>query len=137
MKLDTDKGSKVTEPDFSKNSGSSINFENVVKMTVFRLFLENGSNDFVHFRSECRGDSYEDICKKPHVQKMSVLEIFIHKVAILAKNGKSGVQRSRYISRRVNATENLIRYSESTIICFPCRLVRFLPTGRLQGENLT
>ena len=84
-------------------------------MTVFRLFLENGSNDFVHFRSECRGDRYEDICKKPHVQKMSVLKIFIHKVAILAKNGQSGVQRSLYISRTVNATENLIRYSESTI----------------------
>merc|ERR1712072_694341 len=74
-----------------------------------------GSNDFVHFRSECRGDSYKDICKKPYVQKMSVLEIFIHKVAILAKNGQSGVQRPLYISRIVNATENLIRYSESTI----------------------
>ena len=46
---------------------------------------------------------------------MSVLEIFIHKVAILAKNGQSGVQRSLYISRTVNATENLIWYSESTI----------------------
>ena len=46
--------------------------------------------------------------------KTSVLEIFIHKVSILAKNGESGVQRSLYISRTVNATENLIRYSEST-----------------------
>ena len=66
------------------------------------------------------GQNVEEIvtktfAKTPHVQKMSVLEIFIHKVAILAKNGKSGVQRSCYISRRVNATENLIRYSESTI----------------------
>ena len=47
--------------------------------------------------------------------KSPVLEIFIHKVQILAKNGKSGVQRMRYNSRTVNATENLIRYSESTI----------------------
>merc|ERR1712072_1547330 len=39
--------------------------------------------------------------------------IFIHKVAILAKNDQSGVQRPLYISRTVNATENLVRYSES------------------------
>ena len=41
-------------------------------------------------------------------------EIFIHKGQILAENGKSGVQRSLYISRTVNGMKNLIRYSEST-----------------------
>ena len=56
--------------------------------------------------------------------KSLVLEIFIHKVPILVKNGQSGVQRSLYISRTVIATENLIRYSESTInflsqVCHP------------------
>ena len=42
--------------------------------------------------------------------KNLVLEIFIHKVQIWAK---SGVQRMSYISRMVNAIENLILYSES------------------------
>ena len=41
-------------------------------------------------------------------------EIFIHKGQIFAENGQSGVQRSLYISRTVNATEYLIWYSEST-----------------------
>ena len=41
-------------------------------------------------------------------------EIFIHKGQIFAEIDQSGVQRSLYISRTVNATENLIWYSEST-----------------------
>ena len=43
-----------------------------------------------------------------------VLEIFIHKVPILDENGQNGAQRSLYISRTVNAMENLIWYSKST-----------------------
>ena len=60
------------------------------------------------------GDQYEAFAKNRRSIATSDLEIFIHKVSILAKNGESGVQRSLYISRTVNATENLIWYSEST-----------------------
>ena len=73
-------------------------------MMVFRLFLENSSNDFDQTRSEGRTNQF----RAPPENRMSVLEIFIHKVQILAKNGESGVQGSCYISRMVNATENLI-----------------------------
>lgn len=83
-------------------------------MTVFRLFLENGSNDFVHSWWNCRGDRYEAFAKNRRSKKIFFLVISIHKVAIFAKNGQSGVQRSLYISRTVNATENPIWYSEST-----------------------
>ena len=103
-----------------KNFGSSTKYENVVKMALFRLFLENGSNDFDQTRSEGRTNQYRAPPENCMSKKIAVLEIFIHKVEILAKNAKSGVQRSRYISRTVNATENLIWYSESTINFLSC-----------------
>ena len=53
MKLDIDKGNKLTKPDFWKKICSSIKYENVVKSMVFRLFLENDSNDFDETCSEC------------------------------------------------------------------------------------
>ena len=99
---------------WKKKIGSSIKYENVVKMMVFWLFLKNGSNDFDKKLQNGRGDQYEAFAKNRRSRAISVLEIFIHKVEIFAENGKSGVQRSLYISRTVNATENLIRYSEST-----------------------
>ena len=37
---------KSDEADFQKKISSSIKYKNVVKMMVFRLFLENGSKDF-------------------------------------------------------------------------------------------
>ena len=83
-------------------------------MMVFRDFLENGSNDLAKTLPNGRGDRYEAFAKNCRSRAISVLEIFIHKVEIFAENGQSGVQRSLYISRTVNATENLIRYSEST-----------------------
>ena len=83
-------------------------------MVVFRDFLGNGSNDFHKKLQNGRGDQYEAFAKNRMSKFCSVLEIFIHKVEIFAENGQSGVQRSLYISRTVNATENLIRYSEST-----------------------
>ena len=59
MMLDIDKGWKVTKPDFGKKIGSSTKYENVVKITVFRLFLENGStNDFDQTRSEGRTNQF-------------------------------------------------------------------------------
>ena len=103
-----------TERIFRKKSGSSIKYENMHFWGVFRLFLENGSNDFDKKLQNGRGDQYEAFAKDRRSRAISVLEIFIHKVEIFAENGQSGVQRSLYISRTVNATENLIRYSEST-----------------------
>ena len=83
-------------------------------MVVFWLFLKNSSNDFAQNAPECKTNQYWTARENRMSKFCSVLEIFIHKVSILAKNGESGVQRSLYISRTVNATENLIRYSEST-----------------------
>ena len=83
-------------------------------MTVFWLFLKNGSNDFSQNAPECRTNRYWTARENRMSKFGSVLEIFIHKVSILAKNGESGVQRSLYISRTVNGMKNLIRYSEST-----------------------
>ena len=74
-----------------KNLGSSKKYENVVKMTVFRLFLKNGSNDFDETWSEYRTNHFWAPRENRMSKKIPVLEIFIHKVQILAKNGKSGV----------------------------------------------
>ena len=83
-------------------------------MMVFWLFLKNGCNDFGQNAPECRTNQYWTARENRMSKFSSVLEIFIHKVSILAKNGESGVQRSLSISRTVNAMENLIWYSEST-----------------------
>ena len=83
-------------------------------MMVFWLFLKNGSNDFGQNAPECRTNQYWTARENRMPKFCSNLKIFIHKVSILAKNDKSGVQRSLYISRTVNAMENLIWYSEST-----------------------
>ena len=57
--LDIDKLRKLTELDYPKKIlGSPKKFENVVKMMVFRLFLKNGSNDFVETCSECRTNQF-------------------------------------------------------------------------------
>ena len=67
-------------------------------------------------------------------------EIFIHKGQILAENGQSGVQRSLYISRTVNAMENLIRYSESTenfLSCTSHQIFAYLSSsGRKFGPKI-
>ena len=76
---------------FEKNSGSSTKFENVLKIALFRLFLENGSNDLAENAPECRTNQYWAPRENRMSKKIAVLEIFIHKVQILAKNGKSGV----------------------------------------------
>ena len=90
MKVPYYKGKKRSQAFFRKNSGSSIKYKNVVKMTVFQLFLKNGSNDFGQNAPECRTNQYGTACENRMSSKTSVLEIFIHKVEILAKNAKSG-----------------------------------------------
>ena len=85
------KGKKWQSRIIQKNFGSSKKYENVVKMTVFRLFLKNGSNDFDETWSECRTNHFWAPRENRMSKKIAVLEIFIHKVQILAKNGKSGV----------------------------------------------
>ena len=74
-----------------KKIGSSKKSKNVVKMTLFRLFLKNGSNDLAENAPECRTNQYWTARENRMSKKTSVLEIFIHKVEILAKNAKSGV----------------------------------------------
>ena len=87
--LDIDKRKSDEAGLSKKNFGSSKKYENVVKMTVFRLFVENGSNDFDQTRSE--DNQFWESPENRMSKKIFVLEIFIHKVEILAKNGKSGV----------------------------------------------
>ena len=74
-----------------KKFGSSKKFKNVVKMVVFRLFLENDVIDFGQTRSDGRTNQFRAPPENRTSKKISVLEIFIHKVAILAKNVKSDV----------------------------------------------
>ena len=93
-------------------------------MMVFWLFLKNGSNDFGQNAPECGTNQYWTARENRMSKFSSVVEIFIHKVSILAKNGQSSVQTMLYISRTVNAMENLIWYSESTknyltLVCHP------------------
>ena len=96
MMLDIDKLRKVTKPDYRKKIGLSKKYENVVKVTVFRILLENSSNDFAYLWSECREDRYR-VLQQTAGPKKFLFKIFIHKVVILAKNGQSGVERSNII----------------------------------------
>ena len=107
---------------------------------VFRDFIENSSNDLAKTLPNGRGNRYEAFAKKSRSRASSVLDIFIHKVQIFAENGKSGVQRSLYISRTVNGTENLIRYSESTenfLSCTSHQIFAYLSSsGRKFGPKI-
>ena len=76
MKLDIDNGSKVTEPDFAKNSGFPENRGKLVKTEVFRDFLGNYNRDFVHFASECRGERYRADAKDRSSKPFQEVEIF-------------------------------------------------------------
>ena len=60
-------------------------------MALFRLFLENGSNDFAKTYSECKTNQFWATRENRMSKKSLVLEIFIHEVQILAKIAKSGV----------------------------------------------
>ena len=76
---------------FEKKSGSSIKSKNVVKIALFRLFLKNGSNDLAQNAPEWRTNQFWAPRENRMSKALSVLEIFIHKVQILAKIAKSGV----------------------------------------------
>ena len=104
MKVQYDKRKKRTRRFVRKNTGSSIKYDNVVKIRVFRPFPKNGSNDFSQNAPECRTNQYWTARENRLFKFFSILEIFIHKVPILAENEQSGVQRLVYISRTVNAT---------------------------------
>ena len=58
---------------------------------VFRLFLENGLMEFAQNAPECRTNQYQTARENRMSKLCSILEIFIHKMSILAKNGQSGV----------------------------------------------
>ena len=106
---------KVTKPDFRKKIWFIHKVRNCAFLSTFWTFAGNLSVWPQLFLAE--NDSTKCVwtpCENRISRKNPVLEIFIHKVQILAENGQSGVQRSLYISRTVIAIENLIRYSEST-----------------------
>ena len=65
---------------FEKKSGSSIKYENVVKMAVFRLFLKNGSNDFDETWSECSSNHFRAFAKNRMSKSLPVPEIFTGEV---------------------------------------------------------
>ena len=88
-----------------KTQDHSVNFKNVPFLEVFRLFLEKFTNDFRFFADNVRTHCWLAACEDRTSGKNPVLEIIIQKVHIWVK---SGVQRSSYISRTVNAIENLI-----------------------------
>ena len=83
------KGKKWRSRIIQKNFGSSKKSKNVVKMTVFWLFLKNDSNDFDETCSECRTNQFWAPRDNRMSKSVSVLEIIIHKVQILAKIAKS------------------------------------------------
>ena len=85
--LDIEKVKNVTRPDFPKKCRVGKKCENVVKIIVFRDFLGNGSNYFDKKLQNGRGDQYEAFAKNRTFKKVSILEIFIHKVQIFAENG--------------------------------------------------
>ena len=113
MKLDIDNSRKVTKPDFWKKIWF-IKYENVVKMMVFGHFFKfKIFQIFLYCKCRQQGSIWS-ICKKPHV-KINFLSGDIHpQSSNFRRKRQSGVQRSLYISRTVNGTENLIRYSEFT-----------------------
>ena len=105
-------GEKWQSRIFDKNSGSFSKFQKCAIFRGFSTFEGKLVIDLVLFLVEnvsthCRLAAREDRTSG----KNPVLEIIIQKVHIWVK---SGVQRSSYISRTVNAIENLIWYSEST-----------------------
>ena len=75
-----DKRKKRARRFVQKNFGSSTKYENVVKKAVFRLFLQDYSNDFAHFFSECAGERYRSAEKNRLSKSCFVLEIFTVKV---------------------------------------------------------
>ncbi len=137
MKVPYYKGKKRTRRLVRKKPGSSIKYENVVKIRVFRLFLKNGSNDFSQNAPECRTNQYWTARENRMSKFCPVLEIFIHKVVIFGQNGQNEVQRSSNNSRTVNAMKNLIRYSESAENSLSPMFHQILPNFTSLGSNFT
>lgn len=74
---DIDKRGKLTKPDYpKKNFGLIKKYENVVKMTLFRLFIENGSNDFSQNAPECRTNQYRTACENRMSSNINIWHCF-------------------------------------------------------------
>ena len=90
MKLDNDIGSKVTEPDFPKKFPIFFYKQFFTKKWGFSTFLQNYSNDFAHFWSECRKDCFEPSCQVSCREKIFLLKYaslksrFLRKCRIIA-----------------------------------------------------
>ena len=89
MKLDFDKCRKVTKPDFQKKIWFIHKVQKCTFLSGFSTFSGNLAMNFHLFLIE--NDSTKCLwtaCENRMFSKNPVLEIFIHKVEILAKNGK-------------------------------------------------
>ena len=131
------KAQKWQSPISRKNSQFFFISNFIRKNEVFSTFLKNYSNDFDNFWSECRGERYRPAEKNRTSKAYSVLEIFIHKVGIFGQNGQTEVQRSYNNSRTVNATKNLIQYSESAENSLSQVSHQILPNSTSLGSNFT
>ena len=131
------KAQKWQSPIFQKNSQFFFISNFIAKNEVFSTFLQNYSNDFAHFWSECRGDRYRPAEKNRTSKACSVVEIFIHKVGIFGQNGQTEVQRSSNNSRTVNDMKNLIRYSKSAENSLSQVSDQILSYSTSLGSNLT
>ena len=98
MNVQYHKGKKRTRRFFRKNFGSFKNHENVLFFKVFRDYLENATNDFSRFCSECSPEQYLSACENRLSKKNSFSRYSSLKVRFGPKNAKMGSKESQ-ISR--------------------------------------
>ena len=96
----------VTRPDFEIKAWFIHKVQKCPFLRCFWHFAGKLADDLVVFVDENgRTNQCRTSCENRMCRKNLVLEIIIHKVQIWVK---SGFQRMSYISRTVNASENLI-----------------------------
>ena len=124
---------KSDEARFSKkNPGTSIKYKNEAglskkildhpqntkmwsKWHFFDFFSKTALTILTKLTQKVELINSEPFPKTAYPKKFPFSRYSSTKSRFWPKNAKSGVQRSCYISRTVNATKNLIWYSESTI----------------------
>ena len=106
MVLDIDKVRKVMEPDYPKKIGSSTKYENVVKITVFDFFSKTALTILTKLAQKVELINSEQF-RKLHVQKNCSRDIHPQSSDFGQKWQKWCPKIELYLSRTVNATENL------------------------------
>ena len=91
MKLKDLKVRKVTKPDFGGKFWITHKVQKCGQIDGFLTFLKNYAKDLDETWSESRGEHFWTARENRVSKETSVLEIFIHKVQILAKIAKSVV----------------------------------------------